>query len=220
MRRVVPGTPVLVLAGAASGPAHVAPYEDRSGLVFLGGFMAGEASPNADAVRHLVDDLMPRWWARRPGLQLVVAGFDPPLSVLARASDLVRVIGGVDDPYETWNRHLVHVVPERFGAGVKNKLIESMACGIPFVTTSVGAQGLHLGALAAHLVADHPARIVELVDALLDDPAHWTFVHHELRRLAAEHFSVAALDAALVELMAGLGAAPPVPNCDVRLAAR
>lgn len=220
VRRHRPGTPVLVVGGAATGPASVAPFEQRSGLVFLGGFMAGEASPNADAVAHLVDELMPRWWADRPDLQLVIAGYDPPASVLARASDRVHVIGSVDDPFDTWNRHLVHVVPERFGAGVKIKLIESMACGIPFVTTSIGAQGLQLGPLAAHLVADQPERIVELTNALLDDAAHWTFVHHELRRLAEEHFSVAALDAALVELMAELGAAPPNPRRELRLAAR
>jgi glycosyltransferase involved in cell wall biosynthesis len=109
-------------------------------------------------------------------------------------------------------RHLVHVVPERFGAGVKTKLIESMACGTPFVTSSIGAQGLHLGTLAEHLVADDPDRFVELTEALLDDPVHWTFVQGELCRLAALHFSPAVLHDSLVTLMAELGAAPPVPR--------
>ena len=120
------------------------------------------------------------------------------------------MIGRVDDPFHTLGARLVHVVPERFGAGVKTKLIESMASGTPFVTSPIGAQGLHLGELARHLVADHPAQFAEMTLALLDDPDLWRFVQRGLAGLAEQHFSPLVLDRTLVELMADLGAAPPL----------
>ena len=211
VRRVVPQLPVIIVQLVAEVPAVIAPLDGRQGVLFFGGFMAGETAPNADCVRYLVDELMPLLWAGHGDLRLTVAGWNPPPSVVGRASERVSVIGRVDESVEVLSLHRVVLFPERFGAGIKTKLAESMACGTPFVTSTIGAQGLHLGDLAKFLVADDPQRFVSLTTALLEDDVVWQYVHERLLQIAREHFSPAAFSAALVDVMAEIGVAPPIP---------
>lgn len=211
VRAVVPQTRVAVVQLIAERPDVVVPCEHRQGALFFGGFMAGEDSPNADGVRHLVDELMPLIWESQPELTLTVAGWNPPPSVVQRASERVAVVGAIDHPARVISAHRVVLVPERFGAGIKTKLAEAMACGTPFVTSSVGAQGLHLGELSEFLVADEPHLFAALAAALCDDDLLWQRVHERLLALAQDHFSSAAFCVSLIDVMAELGVAPPVP---------
>ena len=188
-----------------------------SGVVFFGGFMGGaRPRPNADSVRHLVDDVMPLLWGRRPHLALTVAGSDPTPSIpLAARGERVAVIGRVDNPFHTLpGERLVHVVPERFGVGVKTKLIESMACGTPFVTSPCGVQGLHLGEQTQPPRGCPPPRPVRRADvgSARRSPDLWLFACSASWSASAprRHFSPLVLDRSLVELMADLGVAPPL----------
>ncbi len=209
VRRAAPGREVVVVPWGVASPEVPAAHAGRRDAVFLGGFMSGDDAPNADAVRHLVDDLMPSLWSALPDLLLTVAGSDPTPSVLSRASDRVAVIGRVADPVGTLERHLVQLVPLRFGSGIKLKLIESIASGTPFVTTTVGTEGLHLGDLTDRLVGDTPDRYSDRALALLTDPAAWHEVHEELLDIARRHLGLAAFDRAVDDLMVCLGALRP-----------
>jgi len=209
VRRAAPGREIVVVSwGVALSDRPVA-HASRRDAVFLGGFMSGEDSPNADGVRHLVDDLMPQLWNVCADLRLTIAGSDPTPSVLARASDRVSVIGRVAHPVETLERHLVQLAPLRFGSGIKLKLVESITSGTPFVTTSIGAEGLHLGALAGALVGDTPTQWSGMAVRMLTDPAAWQEVHEELLTIGREHFSLASFDRAVDGLMLRLGAVRP-----------
>src|SRR5262249_13582731 len=120
-------------------------FATRRDLVFFGGFLAGEGSPNEDAVVYLVEEVMPRLWKHEPALKLHVVGADPTSAVRSLDGGLVHVVGHVDDPRPWLDRTLVHVAPMRFGSGLKLRLVETMAAGQPLVTSSVGAEGLGLG---------------------------------------------------------------------------
>jgi glycosyltransferase involved in cell wall biosynthesis len=152
---------------------------------------------------------MPMLWERHPSLRLTIAGADPTPSVRALAGGRVCVVGRVDRPDEVLGTHLVHLAPVRFGAGIKLKLIESMACGIPFVTSACGAEGLHLDGVEHLVVADDPLRFCELAEALLTDRARWEHTQAALLDIADRHFSTDAFDASLIALAAELGLAPP-----------
>lgn len=212
VRAVVPRTPVFVIQQLAEVAVHPTPNHQRHGLLFFGGFMGGELSPNTDTVGYLIDTLMPPIWAAHPELSLTVAGWNPPPSVIDRAGDRVVVVGPVADAAAVFSSHRLLLVPERFGAGIKTKLIEAMACGTPFVSSTLAAQGLHLGDLACHLVADDPERFVALTTALLNDAALWQRVHEGLLQLTRDHFSSNAFTNSLIDLMAEIGVAPPVPR--------
>lgn len=111
----------------------------RGRVVFWGNMARFE---NIDAVRWIVDDILPRLRRARPHVQLCVVGAHPPPEIQALAGDGVVVTGFVDDPSEILATAEAAIAPLRFGSGVKLKVLETVGAGIPTVTTAVGAEGL------------------------------------------------------------------------------
>ncbi|HTM71232.1 MAG TPA: glycosyltransferase family 4 protein, partial [Luteimonas sp.] len=171
--------------------------ESREGILFVAGFAH---PPNVDAAAWLVRDIMPLVWREEPGARLTLVGANPTADVLALAGAQVEVTGFVSDA-ELERRYAsarVAVVPLRFGAGVKSKVVEALQQGLPLVTTSTGAQGLD-GLADVARVADDPARIAAGIVALLRDDAAWRRASALGARYAAARFSPAAMGAALLD---------------------
>jgi len=206
---VAPGKPAFVLPGIVDPLAGPPGFAERSDLVFFGGFLAGSASPNADALAYLVHEVLPRFWENHPDVGLNVIGADIDDSVRALEGPRVRIVGYVEDPAGWLSRARVHVNPMRFGAGLKQKFLDSMAAGLPFVTTTVGAEGFPLGDLRGSLVADSPASLAALLGKLYDDGAEWERAHARLLELAATHFDRTSFQRTLIEALTHVGVAPP-----------
>lgn len=205
----VEGAGTVVVVGQ---PVQVHPDErvdPRAGLLFFGGFDGRAGTPNEGALLELVERVLP--FVRVP-VELTVVGSDPSPAVLALAGRGIRVVGGVPDPVPWLRAARVMVVPLRLGAGLKAKFVDAMASGLPFVTTSVGAQGLGLGPLARHLVAETPERTAELVDALLTDDDLWEHVHATLLTLATEQFSRDRFTAQVAAVVSACGLQPAQPS--------
>lgn len=168
----------------------------RAGVLFVAGFAH---PPNVDAARWLVEAIMPAVWARRPGVRLSLVGSNPTAEVLALAGERVEVTGFVSDAelQRRYGAARVAVVPLRFGAGVKSKVVEALQQGLPLVTTSVGAQGLP-GVEAACTVADDPAALADAILAWLDDDQAWLSASRAGAAYAGARFSRAALQATLL----------------------
>ena len=97
----------------------------------------------------------------------------------------------------------------RFGAGIKLKLLDTMAAGLPFVTTAVGAEGLPLGHLRSTMVAEEPESIADLVHSLYTDEAGWGRVQRGLLDIARSQFDRDTFRRTLAEAMSHLGVLPP-----------
>jgi glycosyltransferase involved in cell wall biosynthesis len=206
---VAPATPTCFVRYGAQ-PERASPgFASRQGIVFLGSFIAGVDSPNEDAVMHLLGDLMPRLWNDTPELRVRVVGADPPPRLMALSGGRVEVVGYQRDPRPFLAEARVMVAPIRIGAGVKLKLIESMASGLPFVTTPSGAEGLGLGRLADDVVAADEEGITRLTRRLYDDREHWEAVRLELASVYARLFTPARFRDDLIAAMSWAGVAPP-----------
>ncbi|HWE89690.1 MAG TPA: glycosyltransferase [Pseudonocardiaceae bacterium] len=188
-RNNAPDTAVHVACYPATVPDAVPGRDGRDGIVFFGGFDGTPGTPNERAVLELADEVFPALRQRFPDLGLSVIGADPSPAVLALASERIRVVGKVPDPRPLLGSALLHVVPMHYGAGVKIKFVDSMAAGLPFVTTPIGGEGLQLGWTARHLVGRSAAELVELCDKLLTDAPLWTDVQQALLDICREHFS-------------------------------
>ncbi len=77
-----------------------------------------------------------------PEAIFVIAGKNPPESVLCLNSKDIIVTGFVDDMVKTITKSAIYVSPLRYGSGTKNKVLEAMAAGMPVVATEVSREGI------------------------------------------------------------------------------
>jgi GT2 family glycosyltransferase/SAM-dependent methyltransferase len=160
-------------------------------ILFVAGF---GHPPNVDAAKWLVQDILPHIRSHLPNARLILAGSNPTSEVQALASSSVTVTGYIPDPAldEHYQRCGAAVVPLRFGAGVKGKVLEAMHHGVPLVTTSVGAQGL-VGLEDVVTVRDEPSEIAVALIRLLTDRAMWLDTAHKAHDFVHQRFSQRAL---------------------------
>lgn len=123
--------------------AQIGPRAQRSGpyeLLFIGGF---SHSPNIDGIVWFVEEVLPLLRGQLD-LHLSIVGSNPTQKIYNLAATDVTVLGFVSDQYllELYAQADLVVAPLRFGAGVKGKVVEAIARGLPVITTDVGAQGL------------------------------------------------------------------------------
>ena len=128
-----------------------------SGEIVLSGAM--DYPPNYDAALHLIRDILPRVRTTVSGAHVTIVGRDPT-PTLRRAGDApgVTVTGSVPDVRPYLTAAAVFAAPLRFGAGIQNKVLESLAMQVPTVASSNAADGLvtEAGAVPPVLVADDP----------------------------------------------------------------
>jgi len=209
-RRVAPSTLVHVACYPADVPSAVPGREGRRGVVFFGGFDSTPGTPNEFAVLELAGEVFPALRSRHGGLTMRVVGADPSPAVLELAGhEGVEVLGKVPDPAPVLGSALLHVVPMRYGAGVKIKFVDSMAAGLPFVTTPIGGEGLHLGPVARYLIGASNAELIELSHRLLADADLWTDVQQALLRICREHFSADRFTESMAGVLVDCAVPPP-----------
>ncbi|MDE3177655.1 MAG: glycosyltransferase [Pseudomonadota bacterium] len=142
------------------------PFADRFGVAFIAGF---GHSPNVDAAYELVDAIMPEIWKSHPQIKCLLVGADMPKSLRALASDRVEVIGAVADLAEVFERVRVTIAPLAFGAGLKGKVLDSLAAGVPCVCAPVAAEGFDFGPTLSELVGADAAELARGVVSMHED---------------------------------------------------
>ena len=170
------------------------PPEAREGLLFIGTFAH---PPNRDAVLFFCSEVMPLLRARIPEICLKVIGSDPPAEILACAGDGVEILGYVPDVEPYFAQCRLSVAPLRYGAGVKGKVNQSLAHGLPVVATSVAAEGMHLADGESVLIADDAAGFADAVERLYTDATLWRRLSDGGLAVMERHFSFAAAERAL-----------------------
>ncbi|CAG0946294.1 polysaccharide biosynthesis protein PslH [Anaerolineae bacterium] len=134
-------------------------------IVFIGNMRTLQ---NADAASYFAREVFPGIREKVPGASFRVIGADPGRQVRSLASiPGVVVTGRVKDIREEACDAAVSVCPVRIGAGIQNKVLESMAMGIPVVTTTVGGEGLMAESGRHFTVAGGAVELKEAVIELL-----------------------------------------------------
>ncbi|MCS6834790.1 MAG: glycosyltransferase family 4 protein [Anaerolineae bacterium] len=198
LRRLNPSLDVRVipngidLAYFQPGSAARQPAE----LLFLGNY---EYAPNVDAALFLIEEVLPRVRAAFPQVVLKLVGHAPPPTLLARQSEVVRVLGRVDDVRPHYAQATAFVAPLRLGAGMKNKILEALAMQTPVVTTPIGADGIALQHGEHALIASAES-IAEQVTVLLRDPALGQRLGRAGRALIEARYSWGAVAEAYLKL--------------------
>jgi GT2 family glycosyltransferase/glycosyltransferase involved in cell wall biosynthesis len=135
-------------------------------MLFIGGF---RHTPNLTGMEWFLRHVLPRILERRQDTRLVVAGPDaPPRGLFEKAGRAVEWLGLVEDIRTELGRRAVFVCPILSGSGVRVKLLEAFASGIPVVSTRIGAEGLARRDGEFCSLADDPeqfaAKLVEILN--------------------------------------------------------
>ncbi len=124
-------------------------------------------APTLRAMRRLVDGVWPEVRRRCPEARLEIAGRGTDRLVAPPAEAGIRVRGPVPSAVEFLSGLSVLVYPLDRGSGMKVKVLEALACGVPVVTTRAGAEGIE--ATDGGVVAEDDAAVAAATSALLSD---------------------------------------------------
>jgi glycosyltransferase involved in cell wall biosynthesis len=155
-----------------SGVDPVAPAATASGPPILAFTGALSYRPNADAVLYFCREIFPRVRQRHPDLRvrIIGGGASPELASACRAIDGVDLLGFVPDVFDVLRGATIFVCPMRQGTGIKIKLLEAMACGLPIVASPLALEGIPEAEDGRHLrVAASADAFVSGLLELLDD---------------------------------------------------
>lgn len=165
------------------------PFAERSGAAFIGGF---GHPPNLDAVRHFVADIAPALHLRLPDCVTYIAGSKMPDELKRLHEPGIVPVGFVPVLADLLHQLRCTVVPLRYGAGIKGKVLESFAHGLPCIMSEIAAEGLELEGDLAWLVARSPQEFVEKVASVhRDEGINQRLAEAGLAYIAARHSAVA-----------------------------
>jgi GT2 family glycosyltransferase/SAM-dependent methyltransferase/glycosyltransferase involved in cell wall biosynthesis len=199
IRKDLPESELLVIPTVYEVESYVPPAEDRSGILFVGGF---EHPPNIDAAVRLVKGVMPSVWRELGDVSVTIVGAKPPPEVQSLSAPLVDVLGWVENLGPLLEKSKLMVVPLGYGAGLKGKITQSLAVGLPVVTTPIGAEGFE-DASDCMLVAADVRELAEHVVRAYRDDALWRQLSSAGQALVAEHCSPAVISERLGQLLEG-----------------
>lgn len=155
-------------------------YDLRRDLMFIGGY---NHRPNVDAAKWFAAEIMPKIVEKLPDIRVHLMGSNAPDEIVALANEHILFEGAVSDEElaNFYNTCRISVVPLRYGAGIKGKVLEAMSLGMPVMTTHIGAEGI-AGAENILCIADDAQEFADKLVALYQDG-------EDLARRSAESFA-------------------------------
>lgn len=168
LARLAPEVPRVVVPNGVDLERYPFRSEPASEeIVFYVGDLAWP--PHAEGMAWFRREVWPLVAGSRPSARAEVLGRGAP--VAANDEERFAFLGEGGDTRPHWARAAVAVVPLRAAAGTRLKILEAAACGVPVVSTSVGAEGLDLADGDEIRIADSPEGFAAAVAGLLADPS-------------------------------------------------
>jgi len=165
-----PGKSIQLISNIVDIPGSSTPFELRRDYLFIGGF---QHTPNTDAVLFFLKKIYPLVNERLREAKFYIIGDKAPPEVVALAGENVVIAGLQRDVRPFFESVRLSIAPLRFGAGVKGKINQSMAWGVPVVGTSIAVEGMELTPGEDVLVADEPEEFAQALVMLYESAELW-----------------------------------------------
>lgn len=179
---------VIPIAIDSAGQTPVARAAGANGIVSISTLFY---PPNADGVRWFLREVYPLVHSDVPAAPLAIIGARPPQDIAEaarRMPGLVAVPGYVGDVRPHLEQAAVMVVPVRAASGMRVRILEALAQGVPVVTTTTGAEGIDVRDGEQALIADTPHEFAGAVVRLLREPELGRRLAANGRRLVEERY--------------------------------
>ena len=194
----VPVADVRILSNIHHIPGSQVAFAERRNIFFIGTFAH---PPNSDGVLWFCRDILPLILTQLPELKFSVIGADPPAEIRALASPAVQILGHVPDVTPIFGSYRLSIAPLRYGAGVKGKINQSLAHGLPVVATKIAVEGMFLKDGDSVMIADQPKDFAAAVIRLYQDQILWERLSSGGMEVMRKYFSFQAARQALIDLV-------------------
>lgn len=184
----VPAALLLYCPLTIVAPLTLPSFSARKNFITIGNF---RHEPNWDAVLCLKHSIWPAIRALLPQAELHVYGayMPPKASALHNPKQGFYLRGWANDAHQVMQEARVCLAPLRFGAGVKGKLLEAMACGTPNITSPIGAESLASNLPWGGVIAATTTDFVTAAVKLYQQEAIWQKAQQNGQAIIAAHFS-------------------------------
>jgi sugar transferase (PEP-CTERM/EpsH1 system associated) len=170
-------TPADWFANGVDGTEFVPAADYDPDLIAFAGRM--DYYPNQQAVLMFCSEVLPRLRLKRPAVRFVIVGAAPPRAIrhLARLPG-VSVTGWVTDVRPHVARAALTVAPLAIARGTQNKILESMAMGVPVVCSEAASRGVDAVPGEHLLAASDTAGYVAAIESILESPERRAQLSH------------------------------------------
>ena len=163
-------------------------FSRRKDLLTVGGF---GHRPNIDGVLWFAKEIFPKILEKEKGIVWHVVGSKPTEEIQGLAGEHIVIHGFVEDQEleALYRKCRMAVVPLRYGAGVKGKVVEGCYYQIPLVTTPIGAEGLSLEE-GAMVIEDDAEKMAEAICRLYEDQEQLKQLSDNGEKFIKNHFMI------------------------------
>ena len=170
-------------------PSSNIQYPEENYISFFGKM---DYQPNEDAVWWFSREVFPRLKNKIPDLKFYIVGTNPTKKIKKlKINKNIKITDYLKNPYEILRKSKLIVVPLRFGAGIQNKVLESMALGKTIITSPIGAQGIPEAKSGEHfevIKEDRPGIWAEKILALLFNSRKRNDLGEKAKKLIEENY--------------------------------
>ncbi len=161
-------------------------FSKRQGIAFLGGY---NHAPNVEAVVFFVENIAPLLLESAPHIHFYIYGSNMPDSFNKFTLPNVKVMGFVEKLDDLFHKHRIFVAPLLSGAGIKGKVLDSLAYGLPTVLSKVAAEGLNVTHNITTLEANKPEEWSKQIQRLYKDKTLWDRISKNQKMMVQDKYS-------------------------------
>ena len=171
---------------------------EQNKLFFLGAY---NWKPNYDAALFLVKEILPELIQSNHNIQIHLAGSFMPEEFYSFASKNLHLHGKVVSSEEFISKHGILVAPIFSGSGVRIKIVEALASGIPVIASTIAMQGIPTNAV---LLADNKTEFIAQIKKLVNSEEERIYLRQKAIEVIHQEFSFESVSNKLSTTLHGI----------------
>jgi glycosyltransferase involved in cell wall biosynthesis len=160
-------------------------YQEKNQIFHLGSM---DWTPNIEGVEWFLTQVWPKAHKDNPKVELWLAGREMPDEMKLLKEPNLNVVGSVGNAYEFMREKGIMIVPLLSAGGIRVKIIEGMALGIPIISTAIGAEGIDYKDQRDIIIANTPNEFATAIKKLTKEPEYAKSIGANARKLIENQF--------------------------------